>query len=135
MNTTKKLIQNNNKTWTDLIGAFYDEAGLVKLMGSAERVKLWIKSGGLVECITSDGIAVYPAFQFNEYGQPLPHLLNIRRLLGDKIANSNESSRNNDWTFALWLTAVLPDYNKTAAEMLRGSGTEIQAVRNEALAQ
>lgn len=100
----------------DLVGPCYDTPGLTAWLGiSKQALDKRNRTGAVLACRTSDGHWVYPAFQFDADGRPLPHLREV-------IAVLTGEGGADRWRVASWLAAPSPDLpgKVPAAEWLRG---------------
>jgi len=101
-----------------LVGPCYDTPGLARWLGiSKQAIDKRNKAHTLLACRTESGSWRYPALQFDERGNTLPHL----RELVELLAGSGDDRR---WRAARWLAApapYLPD-DVSAAAWLRSGG-------------
>ena len=106
----------------DIVGPFYDTAGLVTWLGyTKQAIEKRRKAHKLLGCRTTDGKWLYPVWQFQEDGEPLPGLPEALRLLSEGL--------DDGWTIALWFTGETPERLDGASprDWLRQGG-EPQAV-------
>lgn len=104
------------------VGPFYDPRGLRKWFrySQAELASLG-ESRDILLVTTSDGRSLYPAFQFDAQGRPLPHL---RELL-----EGLDPDRDDAWGDAVWLNDAAEDLDGlTPAQALRTSHAD-EAIR------
>ncbi|WAX55535.1 hypothetical protein M6B22_13395 [Jatrophihabitans cynanchi] len=112
-----------------LVGPCYDTRGLSRWLGiSKQAIDKRNKAHTLLACRTESGFWRYPALQFDDRGNPLPHL---RELL-DVLITPGDDRR---WRAARWLAAPAPYLpgNVSAAAWLR-SGSDVQPVLTAARA-
>lgn len=89
-------------TLSDRIGPFYDTGGLRDWFQiSSETVDTQVQSGELLALVTADGFRLFPAFQMDEGGHPLPHL---REVLAEL-----DPEQVDPWGAAVWLNAASED--------------------------
>lgn len=101
-----------------LVGPCYDTPGLARWLGiSARAIAQRAKRQALLACRTESGSWRYPALQFDERGNTLPHLPELLRLL----AGPGDEGR---WRAALWLAAPAPylPHGTSAASWLQHGG-------------
>jgi hypothetical protein len=101
-----------------LVGPCYDTPGLARWLGiSKQAIDKRNKAHTLLACRTESGSWRYPALQFDDRGNTLPHL---RELL-DVLIRPGDERR---WRAARWLAAPAPYLpgNVSAADWLRGGG-------------
>ncbi|WIB60417.1 hypothetical protein DEJ13_00920 [Curtobacterium sp. MCLR17_007] len=100
-------------TLFDRIGPFYDAAGLRDSFHiSSEAVDAQVRSGGLIAVVTADGFRLFPAFQFNAVGRPLPRL--------HEVLAGLDPTQVDPWGDAVWLNAPSDDLDGlTPAATLR----------------
>lgn len=107
----------------ELVGPFYDTEGLARRWRiSAQAVhKRADKARRLLKVITADGVALYPAFQFDSRGGLLPRL--------PEVIDAFEPAVSDRWTIARWLAAPNPALQGRApADLLReGEGDRVLA--------
>ncbi|WP_166554842.1 hypothetical protein [Mycolicibacterium sp. CBMA 226] len=81
------------------IGPFYDSDGAAECMRRPRRtVETWACSHQLLACPTAEGPLVFPAFQFNLDGTPLPGLEPVLFALARGAADR--------WRVALWMSTL-----------------------------
>lgn len=89
-------------TLSDRIGPFYDTGGLRRWFQiSSEAVEAQVRSGQLLAVVTADGFRLFPAFQIDEGGQPLPRLSEVLAEL--------DPEEDDPWGDAVWLNAPSDD--------------------------
>lgn len=100
-------------TLSDRIGPFYDAAGLRDWFQiSSEAVDAQVRSGDLLAVVTADGFRLFPAFQIDQGGQPLPQLREVLAELDPEVVDP--------WGDAVWLNAPSDDLDGlTPAAALR----------------
>ena len=113
--------------WNEVLGPFFDDAGLRRWKSlTDEALVQLLEIGAVFYVTTADGTRLFPKFQFDDEGQPLPHLAEIWPLLRTAYG---------EWDAASWLNIPMPDEDRrrTAAEVLRtGDPTEIAEVLTQA---
>jgi hypothetical protein len=103
-----------SEIWTEILGPVYDRDGLERSFGyTTEEIKTMVKEDALLELVTSDGAAFYPASCFDDNGQPWPRLSEvIGKLRGIGIADP--------WGLAFWLSTGASEWEgRSALELLR----------------
>ena len=102
--------------WSSAVGPVYTSHGLQSWLGvSRQAISQKAKANHYLRLQTTDGVYVFPSFQFNENGQGLPHLSDI---LSELAKGANDT-----WMWATWLNT--PDDNgETNADKLRGGNWE-----------
>jgi hypothetical protein len=104
---------------SDRLGAFYSLNRVAELLGGVGRkaVSERARSHRLLRVTTSDGVMVFPAFQFahSRVRSNLIPLLEV--LLG---------SGADPWTVAYWLTSPLDSFNGRTALEVVDFGTDAQ---------
>ncbi|RKR74733.1 hypothetical protein [Frondihabitans australicus] len=97
------------------MGPFFDESGLLKCWGHDRRfLEERIAIGEVLHVVTSDGMTLFPSFQFDSEGGLLPRLAEMLELV--------DPDMRNPWGDALWLNAPQEDLDgMTPAEALRTS--------------
>lgn len=101
-----------------LVGPCYDTPGLSRWLGiSKQAIDKRNRAHALLACRTEVGSWRYPALQFDERGNTLPHLRELIELL----AGPGDERR---WRTARWLAAPAPylPENVSAAAWLRNGG-------------
>ncbi|WIB34415.1 hypothetical protein [Curtobacterium sp. MCSS17_005] len=89
-------------TLSDRIGPFYDTGALRRWFQiSSEAVEAQVRSGQLLAVVTADGFRLFPAFQIDEGGQPLPRLRDVLAELDPEEVDP--------WGDAVWLNAPSDD--------------------------
>ncbi|MGH1522833.1 hypothetical protein ACRAWC_01565 [Leifsonia sp. L25] len=110
----------------DVVGPFFDRAGLRAWLGWTEtRLEELVAGAHVIQLTTADGTEVFPRYQFDDRGTPLPHLPELWPLLAGAYG---------PWSAAAWLNAPDPDgCGRTAADILRnGDDEQVAAVIREA---
>jgi hypothetical protein len=107
--------------WDTSVGPFLDAGGAQLLTGlSASELGDHIASNTVLAVTTSDGISLFPVFQFGPHGELLPGMDSVTSLLLPICDDS--------WDLALWFcTKSLEFDGLSAAELLRAG--EIKRVR------
>ncbi|MBF0662195.1 MULTISPECIES: hypothetical protein [unclassified Rhodococcus (in: high G+C Gram-positive bacteria)] len=97
--------------YDQLIGPFYDTAGLTQWWGvSRQAVNKAVATGSVIACQLDGGGWVYPTWQFTDTGTVHPHLLTLWRTLRDAA---------DPWTCAVWLRSPQPELDdRTAADWI-----------------
>lgn len=85
--------------WDDLLGPFYTTAKVSEIWGGVSRQALADRRERrtLLGLKTSDGVLVYPTFQFNEHNDILAGLPDVLQCF--------RGSDVDDWTLAGWLVS------------------------------
>ncbi|UXN27185.1 hypothetical protein N8D74_17520 (plasmid) [Curtobacterium flaccumfaciens] len=98
---------------SDRIGPFYDAAGLRGWFQiSNEAVDARVQGGQLLAVVTADDFRLFPAFQFDAVGQPLPRL--------SEVLVELDPEADDPWGDAVWLNAPSDDLDGlTPAAALR----------------
>lgn len=104
---------SGRNTLSDRIGPFYDTAGLRRWFRlSGEAVGAQVRNGELIAVVTADGFRLFPSFQFDAVGHPLPRL-------GEVLAGL-DPAQVDPWGDAVWLNAPSDDLDGlTPAAALR----------------
>lgn len=85
-------------TLDDRVGPFFDRTSLLeRLRLSADALSASVGDRDVLEVVTADGFLLYPAFQFNENGEPLPRLREVLAELDPDLVDP--------WGDAVWLNA------------------------------
>jgi hypothetical protein len=101
--------------WNAKVGPFYDETHAREVLGARFAMD------ALLATVAGDGSVLFPTFQFDDEGAPLPHLTEILDVL--------RTAGEDPWGHALWLNTPTPAFGgRTAAELLRLGG--FQKVRS-----
>ncbi|MGU3411487.1 hypothetical protein ACLBWP_15370 [Microbacterium sp. M1A1_1b] len=94
-------------TLSDRIGPFYDTAGLRDWFQiSSETVDAQVRSGELLAVVTADGFRLFPTFQIDGGGQPLPRL--------SEVLAGLDPAHVDPWGDAVWLNAPSDDLDGLA---------------------
>lgn len=112
-----EAVQSVNRV-NDRIGPFYSSRRVESLLGvSRQAVSERARNHRLLRVTTSDGVKVFPSFQFNAGGVRSNLVPLIEVLLG---------SDADPWTVAYWLTAPQAHFNdRTAVEVVdEGEGAQ-----------
>jgi hypothetical protein len=85
--------------WNEVLGPFYTTRLVASLLGGASRQALADRRerGTLLALKTTDGVLVYPAFQFDEAHRVVPGLAEVLRHFQDVDVD--------EWTVAGWLVS------------------------------
>ena len=104
--------------WDSRVGPFYDAAGVRALTQlTPTELASRVAAGDVLEVITSDGVPLYPVFQFGPRGEFLPALRILTQIL---LPTSDDL-----WDVALWLTTHSDAFNgKNATELLKAGEDE-----------
>lgn len=108
--------------WDDLVGPFYGTGQVTKLLGGISRQALddRRKRRTLLGLKTTDGVLVYPLFQFDSGNRILPGLSEVLQCFA--------GSDVDDWAVAGWLISPLRSLeNRSVVDWLRHRG-ELQPV-------
>lgn len=104
--------------WDRLIGPFYDELSVAKLLGvSSAALSRQVADGAVLRTVIQDGTNLYPQFQFGPTGELLPRLSEVLSIL--------RQAGPDDWANAQWLNTTVGRYDgRSAAMMLREGHAE-----------
>lgn len=108
--------------WDEILGPFFDWAGLLRWQGwSDEHLQGLIDSGLVLTLESAEGAPLFVRWQFSETGDLLPHLNKVLPVLRNEF---------DAWDAAAWLrTPPSDNETRTAAEILRdGSAAEVAEV-------
>jgi hypothetical protein len=109
----------------DLTGPFYNTTALRNWLGTSRQALAdRVKANTLLGLRTGDGTWVYPAWQFTNDRQVIPHLSEVLRALA---AGTEER-----WTWALWLSAPNEDWGEKPAWKWLAEGRDPKPVLAEA---
>ena len=99
--------------WDESVGPFYDAAGVMRLRRMSRQALRGLESTRDVLVVrTTDGVQLYPSFQFTEDGTSLPSLRDVIVLV--------DPGNQDPWGAALWLNARSEELDfSTPAEALR----------------
>jgi hypothetical protein len=98
-------------------GPFYDTSALASWLGvTRDALDRRSQNGALLSVTTSDGMRLYPAWQFTaEGGSLVPGLHDVLTVL--------RGGSGDGWTIALWLVTPVVDLNgRSAIEWLKAGG-------------
>lgn len=99
----------------ELVGPFYDAAGATRCLGvDAEALTAEQADGGVLGMRTSDGVWVFPAWQFAEAGGVHPELRAVVRAL----------RRLDGWSAGVWLNSVHIDLNGLTPRQALAAGVD-----------
>ncbi|WIE81334.1 hypothetical protein [Curtobacterium sp. MCSS17_016] len=100
------------------VGPVFTAAGLAEWKDvSKEALRKAQKAGRLLGFKSRDGVLLYPQFQFNEYGDYLPHLKDVLAVI--------DPHRVDDGSSAVWLNRPYPSLDgRTAAQALHDGDTD-----------
>ena len=100
-------------TWTKLIGPVYAADEVANwLQSSDEELASSAARGELVALRTADDMIVFPEFQFDRTGAPLPRLAAVVEVLRQRL---------DEWGIAIWLAQPSRTLKASPAELLRSS--------------
>ncbi len=113
----------------DIVGPFYDTAGLTKWLGvTRQALDARVTRGSLLMCPLADGSRAYPAWQFRRDGTTVPHLPEVIPVL--------RAGAQSPWTVGIWLRTPLPEFGgEDAVSWLdtgRDAGLVMAAAREDA---
>lgn len=84
--------------WNTLVGPFLDSDGAQARLGvSHQAVHEMVAKHAVLACPTTDGVTVYPTWQFLPDGATLPALAEVLSTLA--------AGTDDTWTIALWMQA------------------------------
>jgi hypothetical protein len=100
------------------VGPFYDAAALLeRLQVCSNTLAALVRTGDVLEVISSDGYPLFPAFQFGQDAQPLPQLRDVLVEL--------DPGQVDPWGDAVWLNAPAKELEGVSpATALRRGRTE-----------
>jgi hypothetical protein len=100
--------------WNKIIGPVYDRAGLEKAFGcTTEQIDSMVKEDALLELVTLDGMAFFPASGFDDEGRPPPRLSEV-------ITKLRAKDMADPWGMVMWLSSKPPQWDgRSALELLR----------------
>ena len=100
------------------LGPFYTSSSLATWKSvSRQAIYGQHKKGSILGLTTSDGLTVFPAFQFDPHGDPLPGLAGVLSIL--------DGAMDDPWARALWLSTPVPSLGgRSAAQLLRAGDIE-----------
>ncbi|MDR1387012.1 MAG: hypothetical protein LBJ44_05385 [Propionibacteriaceae bacterium] len=104
-------LPQTDSPWAEALGPVYTTRSLIGLLGvTRQAISQAAQSGAILRLITSDQVAVYPAFQFDRHGARLPGLA--------PVLNRLAQGSPDPYVWALWLNS--PDHDGlTWADRLR----------------
>lgn len=85
----------------DAVGPFYDTSGLSRWLGVSRQAVHKRIGKTLLAVHTEENDILYPAFQFTEHGDTLPHLMDAVRELSTGLTD--------EWAIAMWLNTPVAD--------------------------
>lgn len=96
-----------------IVGPFYDTAGLTTWLDvSRQAIHKQVIRRRILGLKTADDVMLYPAFQFDVFGAPLPSLRDVLDLLDPQDADP--------WGSAVWLATPATElHGTTPAQCLR----------------
>ena len=105
--------------WDARVGPFYDADGVAKLTGlSAVELASRVQAGDALAVITSDGVLIYPVFQFGAHGLLLPALRTVAEIL--------RPISDDEWDVATWLVTRSDRFGgMSAASVLRAGDVDV----------
>jgi hypothetical protein len=113
--------------WDELIGPFLRSDGVQARLGiSRQAVAAKAARRRLLRVFTSDGVALFPTWQFHD-GSVVPGLAEMISLFPERVVDG--------WTLAGWLRTEDPDLGAVPIEALgQGEGETVGAVARTAAA-
>lgn len=85
-------------TLDERTGPFFDAASLLDLLQvSPAALTALVQDGDVLAVVSADGLPLYPAFQFDKAGKPLPRLREVLAQLDPALTDP--------WGDAVWLNA------------------------------
>lgn len=108
-------------------GPFFDSASLLGLLRvSADALTGLVKDRDVLAVVSADGIPLYPAFQFDATGKPLPRLREVLAQLDPALTDA--------WGDAVWLNAPGNELNgvSPAAALRDGRAEEVIRLAGQA---
>ncbi|WP_051441978.1 hypothetical protein, partial [Arthrobacter sp. H14] len=106
------LPRSDSSELADLTGPFYDTNAMISWLGiSRQALEKKVRSGKLLACMTSDRVRLYPVWQFTDFGDTLPHFVDVLSVLSQGTKDG--------WTIALWMVTKVDQLSgKSAVEWL-----------------
>lgn len=107
-------------TLDDRVGPFFDSTSLLDLLRlSADALAASVENRDVLAVVTADGFLLYPSFQFNENGEPLPRLAEVLADLDPDLVDP--------WGDAVWLNAPGDDLDgmSPAAALRNGRAEDV----------
>lgn len=106
----------------ELVGPFYSRSALLRWLGLTEEgLDGRVREGTLIECVTSDGVPVYPTFQFEDDGEVIAGIGEIMPMFLELGLAG--------WTLSKWLRVPNPDLpGGVAAVSLLSEGKHVSDV-------
>ena len=114
-------------TLDERAGPFFDAASLLGLLRvSANALTALVKDRDVLAVVSADGLPLYPAFQFDETGKPLPRLREVLAQL--------DPARTDPWGDAVWLNAPGDELNgmSPAAALRDGRAEDVIRLAGQA---
>jgi hypothetical protein len=113
-------VVSESNPMAELVGPFCDASGVaVRLRCTVEDLADRVASGDLLCTDTSDGVPLYPAFQFTVHGAIRPELTPALRALAGC----------DDWSVAVWLRTRNDDLNDLSPDEWLAAGGDPDWVR------
>ena len=108
--------------WDDLLGPFYSTRQITDLLGGVSRQAVADRRERrtLLGLKTSDGVVVFPTFQFNDRREVLAGL--------PEVLQCFRGADVDDWTLAGWLVSPLPALQGQSVIQWLRSGRDLQPV-------
>ena len=108
--------------WDDLLGPFYGTRQIANLLGGVSRQAIADRRERrtLLGLKTSDGVVVFPTFQFNDHSEVLAGL--------PEVLQCFRGSGVDDWTLAGWLVSPLTALRGQSVIQWLRSGQDLQPV-------
>jgi len=110
-------LPDTGAVWGPIVGPVYTSQGLQRWLGiSRQAINQHVQGRRILRLTTTDGVSVFPSFQFDSNGGRLPHLSDVLDVLATGV--------DDPWTWASWLNA--PDKaGLTNAARLRNGDWEL----------
>lgn len=109
-------------TLDDRVGPFFDTTSLRRFIrSSAEALATAVVNGDVLAVVSADGFLLYPAFQFNESGEPLPRLRDVLAELDPELVDP--------WGDAVWLNAPGDDLDGLSPAVALREGRAEDVIR------
>jgi hypothetical protein len=113
-------VVSESNPMAELVGPFCDASGVAVRLGCAvEDLAGRVASGDLLGTVTSDGVPLYPAFQFTVHGAIRPELIPALRVLAGC----------DGWTVAVWLRTRNDDLDDLSPDEYLAAGGDPDWVR------
>jgi hypothetical protein len=114
------MLMGDSNRLADLVGPFYDQESVAGLLGCAvEDLAERAAAGNLLGMTTSDGVPVYPVFQFASDGTVRAELIPVLHAF----------TGVNGWTVAVWLRTPHENLDNSSPDEWLAAGGDPDTVR------